>query len=102
MRYESPKALHQHEQVDIEEKRVRDFLADNYLITDANAIGSEDSFLEHGVLDSTSVLELVAFLESSFGIRVQDEELVPENLDSVSKVVAFVRHKRSLSTGTHG
>jgi acyl carrier protein len=54
------------------------------------------------VLDSTSVLELVAFLESTFGIRVQDEELVPENLDSVSRVVAFVKRKRSLSTGTHG
>jgi len=102
LRYESPKALRQQEQVDIEEKRVRGFLADNYLIPDANSIGSEDSFLERGVLDSTSVLELVAFLESAFGIRVQDEELVPENLDSIARVVAFVRHKRGSSTGTHG
>ena len=82
--------------------RVREFLLQNYLITDPEELGEEESFLERGILDSTSVLELVAYLESTFDIRVGVEELVPDNLDSIARVASFVRHKRSLSTGTHG
>jgi acyl carrier protein len=101
LKYQSRETAKQQER-GAEEVRVREFLIQNYLITDQNELGDDDSFLERGILDSTSVLELVAYLESTFGIKVQDEELVPENLDSVARVAAFVRNKRNVSTGTHG
>ena len=54
-----------------------------------------DSFLDHHVLDSTGFLELVAFLEETFGIKVGDAEMIPENLDSIENVAAFVTRKRA-------
>jgi len=57
-------------------------------------LGDEDSFLDHGILDSTGVLELVTFLEETFDIIIEDEELVPENLDSVTNLVAFIQLKQ--------
>jgi acyl carrier protein len=54
---------------------------------------NDTSFLEKGIVDSTGVLELVGFLEETFDIKVEDEELVPENLDSVSNLVKFVNQK---------
>jgi len=58
-----------------------DFLADN------------DSFLASGVIDSTGVLELIAYMESHFGITVEDHELIPENLDSINGLLRFVANK---------
>jgi acyl carrier protein len=101
LRYQSRETAEK-QQRDTEETRVREFLLQNYLITEEDELGEQESFLEKGILDSTSVLELVAYLETTFGIKVQDEELVPENLDSIARVASFVRHKRGLSTGTHG
>jgi acyl carrier protein len=59
----------------------------------AEGLKDEMSFLEQGVVDSTGVLELVAFLEETFKLKIDDEELVPENLDSVSKLVRFISEK---------
>lgn len=74
---------------------VREFVVENFLYRDgAEGLADTDSFLEGGLIDSTGVLELVTFLESSFGIRISDPEVVPENLDSVERVAAFVRRKR--------
>jgi acyl carrier protein len=56
------------------------------------------SLLEEGIMDSTGVLDLVAFIEESFSIRVEDEELIPENLDSVDRLVAFVEKKTGLAS----
>lgn len=74
---------------------MREFLETGLLVPDAQTLGSDDSFIEQGVLDSTNVLELVAHLEKTFGIRVRDEELTPDNLDSLSKIGSFVRNKLS-------
>jgi acyl carrier protein len=57
-------------------------------------LGNSDSLLEKGVMDSTGVLELISFLEREFEITLDDAEMVPENLDSVDRVVAFVERKR--------
>jgi acyl carrier protein len=76
------------------EKQVRDFIVDNYLFgNEENAPGPETSFLEQRLIDSTGVLELVYFLEETFSIQIADEELVPENLDSLRKISAFVARK---------
>ncbi len=78
---------------------IRRFVTDNFLFGDAGELpGDEDSFLENGVVDSTGVLELVGFLEERFGIHVEDEELVPDNLDSIERLVRFVESKLAEAT----
>ncbi|MFA7388097.1 MAG: acyl carrier protein [Thiohalobacteraceae bacterium] len=67
---------------------------ENYLFTDDQGmLGSDDSFLQKNILDSTGMLEVIYFLEDEFAIKVQDEEMVPENLDSVTRIVAFLKRK---------
>lgn len=74
---------------------IRRFVQDELLMGDASAmLQDEESFLETGTIDSTGVLEVVTFLESSFGMKVHDRELLPENLDSVDRLVQFVMRKK--------
>lgn len=76
------------------EPQIRQYLAENFLFSDNGyELEDEASFLEEGIVDSTGVLELVMFVEETFGIAVQDEEIVPQNFDSVSQLAAYVRHK---------
>ena len=72
-------------------ERIRNFIVDTFFVDD---FADDDSFLRKGLIDSTGMMELVAFLEQDFGIKLEDRELVPENLDSLSRVVAFVEKKR--------
>jgi len=73
---------------------IREFVVTNFMFgQEGTGLNDEQSFLESGIIDSTGVLELVAFLESRFGISVGDRELLPENLDSIRNVTAFVSHK---------
>jgi acyl carrier protein len=70
---------------------LRRFVVENFLFGQTDHLPSDAaSFLEEGVIDSTGVLELVGFLEQRFGIRVQDGDLIPENLDSIDNLVAFI------------
>jgi acyl carrier protein len=73
--------------------KVRNFVVENFLFGNANGLADDTSFLEAGILDSTGVLEVVAFMEQQFGVRVDDDELTPENLDSISSIGAFVSRK---------
>ena len=78
------------------ESEIRQFLAANFFLGDDPAgLGGSASLIEAGVIDSTGVLELVGFLEETFGVRIQDDELVPENLDTIDNIVAFVSRKRA-------
>lgn len=73
---------------------VRDYILQNFLFTDdQSAIADGDSFLTKGIVDSTGMLEIIYFLEDEYGIKIEDEEMVPENLDSVNNIVAFVARK---------
>ena len=74
-------------------ERVRRFIIKSFLFGDDNGLKDDSSFLDEGVIDSTGVLELVAFLEEDFGITVEDDELVPENLDSIDNVVDYLGKK---------
>lgn len=78
------------------ESRIREFVATNFGFrgATANMDGNMD-LLEHGILDSTGVLEVVAFLESDLDVQVADEEMIPENLGTMSRMVAFVQRKQS-------
>lgn len=73
---------------------IRTFVTTNFLFgQDATALTDDQSFLETGIIDSTGVLELIAFLEQQYSISVDDQEVVPANLDSVQHLVAYVERK---------
>lgn len=74
---------------------LKEFILGNYLLSrDTSLLGDSESLIERGIIDSTGALELVLHLEEQYGIKVQDEELHPDNLDSVEKIAAFVERKR--------
>ncbi len=74
-------------------EKIVDFI-DEYFIKDSGVCVKDDtSFLDEGILDSTGVMELVAFIENEFRIRVEDEEIVPDNFDSISKLVDYIDRK---------
>ena len=74
--------------------RVRAFIEENFLFReDMSGLADSDLLLENGVMDSTGILELVAFLESDFAIQMSDAEIVPENLDSVAAIAAYLERK---------
>ena len=80
------------------ERKVRSFIEENFLFReDRAAVDDEESLIEAGLIDSTGVLELVAFLEGEFGLHMADAEIVPENLDSIRAIVAFVESKRAVA-----
>lgn len=75
--------------------QVRAFILENYLFTsDTSALGLDDSLLGRGIVDSTGMLEIIFFIEEQLGVKVKDEEMIPDNLDSVNKITAFVAAKR--------
>ncbi len=72
---------------------VRTFITKNFYVPDPSKLSDQVSFLDTGIIDSTSILELTAFLEETFKIQVADDELLPENLDSLANVETFVKKK---------
>ena len=73
---------------------IREFVLDNFLMGDASAmLADHESLLQNGIIDSTGVLEVVMFLEARYGIKIEDRELVPENIDSVDNQVKFLQRK---------
>ena len=72
---------------------IRKFVIDNFLFGQGGKLKDDTSFLDGGIIDSTGVLELAMHIETSFGIKVKDDELVPENLDSVNAVASFLQKK---------
>jgi acyl carrier protein len=72
---------------------VKAYIVENFLFGDERRIGPGTDFLENGILDSTGVLELVGFLEERFGIRVEDDEVVPDNMNSLEKITLYILKK---------
>lgn len=72
---------------------VEQFIVEHFLFGDSADLDRRTSFLESGVIDSTGLLELVSFLEETFAIAIEDDELVPENLDSLDNLARFLAHK---------
>ena len=72
---------------------IRHFIADRFLFGDDKKLGDNDSLLEAGIIDSTGILELISHLEERYGIKVNDDELVPENLDTIAGIAAFLAKK---------
>lgn len=80
-------------EIDIKEK-TKKFIRSNFLLGDeTKTLDDNESLLEKGIIDSTGVLELVEFIQETFKIKVEDEEMLPDNLDSLNNVAAFVNSK---------
>ncbi len=78
------------------EEKIRNYILENYLFTDdQSALNNDDSFLSKGILDSTGILEVIYFLEDDFGIKIKDDEMIPENLDSINNILTFLNRKAS-------
>ncbi len=76
------------------DQQIRTFIEENFLFgAGSDGLADDDSLVENGVIDSTGVMELVTFLESSFEVDIADDELVPRNLDSIDNLVRFIDAK---------
>ncbi len=75
------------------QQRVGLFVVENFYVSDPAELTDDTPLVPSGIVDSTGMLEIIAFLEAEFGIRVGDEETVPENLESIRRIAAFVDRK---------
>ena len=78
------------------EEKIRHFIEENFFLVGNDNLSSEDSLLEKGIIDSTGVLELVAFIEENYNFKIKDEELIPENLDSIKSISRFIQERLEL------
>jgi len=79
-------------------KTIQHYILGNLLFTeDESALQDGDSFLDSGIIDSTGVLEIILFIEETFGIKVNDDEMIPANLDSVDNLAAFINRKQAIA-----
>ena len=82
-------------------EKIREFVL-SYFVKDAGLELKDDtSFLEEGIIDSTGVMELVAFIEETFSIRLEDEEIIPDNFDSVNKLFNYINSKLDNNRSSH-
>ncbi|TQV88910.1 acyl carrier protein [Aliikangiella coralliicola] len=78
------------------EQLLRDFILENYLFTDDQSkLNNADSFLDTGILDSMGILELIYFLDEELSIKVEPNEMIPTNLDSINNLLAFIEKKQA-------
>ncbi|MEA3193537.1 MAG: hypothetical protein QOD26_1870 [Betaproteobacteria bacterium] len=75
--------------------QVRDFITANFYVADPASLEDRASLLDHGIIDSTGVLEVIMFIETTFSLTVEDSEMLTENLDSIERIAAFVARKTS-------
>jgi len=80
-------------------QQLRDFIVENFLYGQERAFKDDDSFLGEGIVDSTGVLQLVSHLEETYEITVEDEDLTPENMDSINSVTAYLSRKMNSVAG---
>jgi len=73
--------------------KVRAFIVENFLFGDSSSLKDDTSFLQEKIIDSTGILEIITFLEEQFSITINDDELLPENLDSLNNIDAFLKRK---------
>ena len=75
--------------------KLRAFVAKNFYLADPGSFDDKTSFLDRGIIDSTGVLELVTFVETEWSLQIADDEMIPQNFDSIDALVAFVTKKRA-------
>jgi acyl carrier protein len=83
-------------------QQIRSFIQETFLFGQADNLRDGDSFLESGIIDSTGILQLIAFLQDAYGVRVEDEEAIPDNLDSIDRIVVYLRRKLDSAEAADG
>jgi acyl carrier protein len=82
---------------------IRGFIVENFLFGEEAGLKDDSSFLEEGIVDSTGIMQLVSFLQEQYRIAIEDEELIPDNLDSIQKITSFIQEKQqSVVVGSAG
>lgn len=81
------------------QQRIRAYIVENFLLGQDDGLDNTESLLERGVVDSTGVMELAMFVEGAFNIKVNDEDFIPDNFDSIQKIAAFVERKSAARDG---
>lgn len=76
-------------------EKIKTYIVGNFLFGDDKGLEDSTSFLDSGIIDSTGILELISFLEESFALTIHDDELIPENLDSINNLIKFISTKLS-------
>ncbi|HUX90601.1 MAG TPA: acyl carrier protein [Gallionellaceae bacterium] len=74
--------------------QVRAFMTSNFYVADPSMLEGRTSLLDRGIIDSTGVLEVILFIEDTFGIEVKDNEMLPDNLDSIEQIANFIARKK--------
>ncbi len=77
------------------QQRIRQFILENFYVSDPSEVADDTLLVSTGFIDSTGMLEVIAFLEEEFGIRIADQETTPENLESIERMAAFVARKQA-------
>lgn len=80
------------------QQQIRAFIVDNFYVPETSELGDDTSLIETGIVDSTGVLEVVAFLEREFGISISDRDIVPANLDTIARMTAFVMRQQAIAS----
>lgn len=75
-------------------EQIRAFVTTNFYVADPAALEDVASLLDRGIIDSTGVLEVIFFIEDTFGVKVEDSEMLPENLDSIDRIANFITRKK--------
>jgi acyl carrier protein len=75
-------------------EQIRGFVMSNFYIADPAALDDDASLLDRGIIDSTGVLEVIGFIEDTFGIKVEDSEMLPDNLDTIGRIANFIARKQ--------
>ena len=75
-------------------QEIKDFVVTNFLFGDAGTLQNDTSFLSSGIIDSTGMLEMIMFLENTYDIKIEPAEMIPDNLDSVDRIVQFLGRKK--------
>ena len=77
---------------------IKNFIIENFLYGQNDGFGEDVSFMQKGIIDSTGIVELISFVEEKYGISIADDELIPDNFDSVNKLSAFINRKTEAVT----
>jgi acyl carrier protein len=79
------------------ETQIRNYILENFLYTkDEGKLQNDASFLEDGIVDSTGILELLLFVQETLGVQVEDEEVIPDNFDSVERLTRYICMKKGI------
>ncbi len=80
-------------------ENVRLFILENFYVSDPEELSDEVSLLDSGYVDSTGMMEVILFLEREYGIHIEDHETIPQNLESISRIAAFIARKQPAAAG---